>query len=87
MQSIERVIDPYAFDKSGLGYGFRKFIRWNDLLNVEKGFVKNDSITMEFEIEAEDPSDANKSRLTFEKVETSCGDNCIVFVSAKDHQN
>ncbi|XP_031628616.1 E3 ubiquitin-protein ligase BRE1-like [Contarinia nasturtii] len=75
---VERTIEAYAFDNSGLGYGFPNFIKWNDLLNVEKGYVKDDAITLEIEIVAE-TSDENKSRLTFENIEKSCDENCLVL--------
>lgn len=36
-------------------WGFSHFMSWNDVLDPEKGYIKDDSITLEVHVSAEAP--------------------------------
>lgn len=74
---IERTIEPYVFDRSGIGFGCLTFIEWNRLLNIENGYIEEDSIKMEFKIEAENPKKVDRSKMIFECVNRSCDGGCL----------
>lgn len=67
---------PYVFVPSefGIGYGKDDIIQWDELFNEDKNYVMNDAIKLRIKITAEDPNQANKSSLKFERVVNQC--NC-----------
>lgn len=72
--SIKRYSVPYVFVPSevGIGYGVDDIIKWDELFNEEKKHVVDDSIKMKIKIKVEDPNQANKSQLKFERVVNQC---------------
>lgn len=48
--SIEYQCDPYVFNQSGRGLG-DKIVKWRDLFDPTKGYVKDDTIELEIKIE------------------------------------
>lgn len=68
--------DPTIFDNSGIGYGADSLISWRDLFDAEKGYVKNDTIKLDIQIEVADPKNAEKSNLICAIVEKCCEEGC-----------
>lgn len=42
--TIEKELEPTVYDYIANSYGYRKFIECKDLFDIEKGYVKNDTI-------------------------------------------
>lgn len=59
-------ITPTVFDSKADIIGESEFIRWNDLFDTAKQYVKNDTINLEVKVKAEDPTSPNRSRLLFD---------------------
>lgn len=59
---------PQVFDSSGIGYGVHKLIGLNDL----GLFVNNDTINLNIEVDAENPNDPNRSRLSLKCLHKCC---------------
>lgn len=63
---------PCVFnDRNARGFG-GLVIGWNDLFDVSKCYVKNDTITLDIKIEAANPNDPDRSVLKFEDIHQSC---------------
>lgn len=73
----------YVFDQNGLKFGFSKFIGWNELIDMQNSYVKNDAINMDIKIEVADPNEKNKSILKCEKIETCCDEDCVTTYRLK----
>lgn len=73
---IEQNITPNVFSDNG-GVGFDTFIRWTDLFDTKKGYVKDDMISLDIEIIAAEAKEPNKSRLGFEQLSKSCEEGCM----------
>lgn len=66
-------ITPYVFGRSScLLFGTSKLIQWNELLDDENEYVRDDTIELKIGITAEDPNYVNRSILRFETIDKSC---------------
>ncbi|XP_043471723.1 ubiquitin carboxyl-terminal hydrolase 7-like isoform X2 [Leptopilina heterotoma] len=45
--------------------GFRQFLKWEEVLNPDKGYIKDDSVTVEVDLETDAPDDAPKAFFSF----------------------
>lgn len=64
---------PSVFGRTSLnGVGFCQLIQWNDLFADKNGYIKDDTIKLEINIEAENPNDPNRSSLHLKRVEKDC---------------
>lgn len=70
--AIEHHTDSHVFDASGMEYGTYEFIKWNDLFGQDKKYVKDDMITLNVAIEAENPNDPNRSRSNLKNLDKCC---------------
>lgn len=70
--ALEHFTEPFIFDCSAANFGKTNLIQWERLLNVENGYVKDDTIELEFKIDVEDPNKVNKSKMTVEYIEGNC---------------
>ncbi|XP_055299497.1 uncharacterized protein LOC129567040 [Sitodiplosis mosellana] len=64
-----------VYDNIYLGHG-GSIIRWCDLIDPTKGYMNDDSISLDVTIHVADPQDKNKPEMVFEEVEKSCDDGC-----------
>lgn len=71
LSSTEYQLEPYVFDCIETTSGCSS-IRWTDLFDLDKYYVKDDTIDLELKIDVADPSDGNKSNLRFESVDNCC---------------
>lgn len=69
--SVIKYLEPYVFDSTGL-ISNSASIRWIELFDVEKNFVKNDTAFLDIQIDVTDPNDKNKSKLKFESIDSCC---------------
>lgn len=53
---VEHHISPLVFNRLNTDYGTNTLIQWDDLFDVGKEYVKNDTIQLEAKIDAEDPN-------------------------------
>lgn len=74
---VERRCDPYVFDDDGDCIGTSSFISWQDLFDSKKNYVQNDTIQLDINIEADGSDKNTTSKMTFEKVETCCEEDCF----------
>lgn len=72
LNPVEYYCPPFVFDHSGHGFGENKFIRWNDLFDEAKHYVKNDTIELKIYVRAEDPNNPKRSVLNFDCIEKCC---------------
>lgn len=59
-------LEPFIFDNSRIGSGIFSLIKWCDLFDDTKNYVKNDAIILDVKIMPENPSEEKKSRMIFE---------------------
>lgn len=45
----------FLFNSKENDWGFSHFMAWNDVLDPEKGYIKDDAITLEVHVTAEAP--------------------------------
>lgn len=64
---------PHVFDRSSKSHGFPEAIRWADLFDDKDGYVKDDTIQFQIEIQAK-ASNANVN--SFESISKSCDQGC-----------
>lgn len=64
-------VDPFIYDHTKNIFGDNAIISWDDLFDASKGYVKNDTIKMEFLVEVADQSPNTKSNLILTRT-----DNC-----------
>lgn len=69
-KNVKYKCDTYVFD-NGFGYGTSELILWDDLFDIKKGFVKDDTIKLEIKIKTDNLCKKTKSKITFENLETS----------------
>lgn len=78
LDALENYFGPYVFDRTTVcGFGLDELIQWNDLLNEDSKYVKDDTMKLEFKIVAENPNDPNKSGVQFECIGECCDCNCL----------
>lgn len=63
IQTIEHDSGMQKFSPKKVGWGFNKFIHWNELFIADKEFVSDDKIVMKFAITAETPKYAFWNRI------------------------
>lgn len=68
---IEVPLMPYVFDSRRMDQGIR-MIRWYNLVDVNSGFMINDSIRLDVQIQMAERNDPSKSKLILEKIDRSC---------------
>lgn len=68
---FEEPMNPFVFDQIESGFGRSSFITWKDLLDEEKGYVKNDTVNFELKIDVADPLEEVKSKLIFVRQSTT----------------
>lgn len=61
--NVEKMFAPYFFEYTGKGYGFDKFIKWDELFDEEKGYVENDTINFNIQLVVLDQNAKNASKL------------------------
>lgn len=85
---IEKCMEPYVFVHSDQGLSNPILFTWEELFAAETNYVKNDAIKIEVKIEAEDPTEPNKSILVSHNMENVCN-NCSVKyrLTVKNIQN
>ncbi|XP_055297484.1 uncharacterized protein LOC129566021 [Sitodiplosis mosellana] len=62
-----------------MDYGTAKFIKWSELINIEKNYVKNDMAVFNMKIQSANPNDENASKLQCDPKEYCSGCNKIYF--------
>lgn len=69
VKPIEKYIQPYIFEKSRLriGTGF-SVIEWSELFDASKGYVRDDTIKLEFKVEASNVNENFKELLNIEQI-------------------
>lgn len=79
MEPVEHTTAPYIFEKGWPGFGTAQFIRWDDLFDVNKCYVHNDTIHLNITIlvNVADPLNSNKCSLVFKNFNKSCKDDCF----------
>lgn len=50
---IRKIDHKFSFEE--IDWGFTSYMKWEDVMNPEKGFIKNDTITVDVHMEAEPP--------------------------------
>lgn len=73
--AIEKQTYPWVYDFKGIGYG-ADILRWEEIFDGAKKFVKNDTIKFDIKIEMADPDERNKSELILEEISRSCAVGC-----------
>lgn len=73
---IESLMEPYVFDCLDPSFGFPSFIKWNELLDAENNYVKDDTVTLLTSIDVADPKAANPSKLLFQAMGKCCDGSC-----------
>ncbi|XP_043483984.1 ubiquitin carboxyl-terminal hydrolase 7-like isoform X2 [Leptopilina heterotoma] len=68
---IEKEVN-HLFNNKENDWGFRQFLKWEELLNPDKGYIKDDSITVEVDLEIDAPYGTSKTifRYTLSNVST-----------------
>lgn len=66
--SVHAHISPSIFDNSRMGSGKCSFIKWCDLFDETKNYVKDDAIILDIKIMAENPKLREKSKMKFEAI-------------------
>lgn len=69
--SVKKYLEPYVFDHTGLTSGSAS-IRWADLLDIERNYVRHDAIILEIQIDVANPNDDDESRLVFTDIDNCC---------------
>lgn len=75
-EAFESTMMPCVFSLYGNACGISKFYSWKELFAGDGKYVKDDTIKMEFKIEAEDPKKIDKSQMIFECIDRSCESGC-----------
>lgn len=73
---IEHHIIPNVYHRLASSFGIYSLIPWNDLINEDKKYVKDDTIRLEAKIEAEDPTSLSRSIPKFQCIDKSCECGC-----------
>lgn len=63
-------IHPFIYDHTKKKFGDDAIISWDDLFDASKGYVKNDTIKMEFLVEVADQNPNTKSNLILIRTDT-----------------
>lgn len=61
---------PFVFNRSVTNWD-RELLKWNDLFDATKNYVKSDAISLKIKIIVANPLDKNKSQLIFEEFTTA----------------
>ncbi|XP_031635584.1 uncharacterized protein LOC116348658 [Contarinia nasturtii] len=72
LKPFEKYTMPYIFGSSHRCCGTVDFIKWERLINIENGFVRDDTIRVEIKIEVTDPNYEDKSLLKFDVLDKCC---------------
>lgn len=65
--NIENHLPPHVFDGQR-AHGIR-MLRWNDLMDVDKGYIKDNTINLNIQIKMIDSDEENKSELVLEEID------------------
>lgn len=78
--AVKRNVKPYIYDQdhTAIGFGATSFIKWDDLFDASKGYVKNNTIKLKFYVEVADQNEDAKSNLIFANYEKCCAEGCLV---------
>lgn len=76
--AIENYIQPCIFYSTTNGFGIVSLIKWDDLFEVNKGYVKENTIKLDIHVEVANPDDGIKSNLIFVNTEKCCAEACLV---------
>lgn len=68
---LENHTAPFVFNPTSISFGLPAFIQWDDLLNAEHGYVKNDTIRLKIEMTIGNPDYPDRATLQFESQDTS----------------
>lgn len=63
LYTIENSFEPGYFDHNSTGYGTAKFIKWNELFDAAKNYVKDDMVNFNMKVEVADQNTRNASKL------------------------
>ncbi|XP_055305899.1 uncharacterized protein LOC129570354 [Sitodiplosis mosellana] len=63
---------PFIFNHVCDSWGSK--IKWCDLFDAKNGFMKDDTINLEIQVEVADPNDEGKSVLKFDELDKCCGE-------------
>lgn len=83
IETIVRFVEPFVFNNAAKSFGVSSLIEWDILFDVDDGFVKNDTINLEIQIEVADPNEVNKTKLICTNIEKSCNDGCLAKMRLK----
>lgn len=77
-EHVVRQMGPFVFDAKNKVCGQKLFIKWNDLLKAENGYVRNDSCKFEIEIDAGPIQNVSSDHwLKFDIIEKCCNKSAI----------
>lgn len=65
--NVENHLPPHVFDGER-AHGIR-MLRWNDLMDGAKGYIKDNAINLNIQIKMIEPTEENKSELVFEEID------------------
>lgn len=64
----KKSFEPHIYDESKTGFGFPSFIKWSDLFDKTKEYVRDDKIILELKVEAGYPFREFKKSANFEEI-------------------
>lgn len=76
--AVKRDVKPFIYDHTAMGFGATSFIKWDDLFDASKAYVKNNTIKLKFYVEVADQNEDAKSNLIFTNIEKCCAEGCLV---------
>lgn len=83
LKLVEYNVEPFVFGRMDRIVGTYSLISWHDLFDANKRFVKDDRITLDIKIVAEDTNKQHRSKLTLDTIEKSCADGCLTMFELK----
>lgn len=76
--AVEHHVEPIIYDHTKEGWGTGSLIKWNDLIDLNKGYIKNDTISLDVHVEVADSNEATKSYLICSNTEKRNADDWSV---------
>lgn len=61
--AVKYCVEPFIYDHTDTGFGAPLLIKWKDLHDFNKGYIKNGTISLDVHVEVADSNEATKSYL------------------------
>ncbi|XP_037031179.1 uncharacterized protein LOC119070804 [Bradysia coprophila] len=75
-RAFEYSLSPHVFESGGPGHGTACLMKWDNLMDGRKGYVKDDTVVLNIAIEVADPNEMSPPILICTNVEKSCDELC-----------